>query len=276
MLSSLRWLLICCPVAAGWAQTWSPEFTVGGVYDDNVTNAVRQEKADRAVALATSVQQVRVLSRDWQGSISGGARTEFWHDYSGLNLSQLSVRGGLRRKFGLGPYATKLDLGFEGFHQIAEVSAWSGNGYRADLALQRRFGPRWSGRLSTELKRLQARRAVYSGTGATVTAAVDYAITPDWRIAAAMRYGEGDQLSWCRESFPEFINQGPQWTDGIFGGDWFPYTREGHHRGINLRVDRTLGARSNLALGYDLSESQAPQKHRFHNHRVSLHFSHAF
>ncbi len=277
-----RCLPLLCGLLAGLtagpavAQSWSPEVDLGWVHNDNVTNSIRQQKDDSAATISASVQQVRVLSRDWQGSLKLGADTKLWREYSGLNLSHFSAQAGLRRKFGLGPYATKLDLSFEAFHQLADVSEWSGNGYRAAAALQKRFTPQWFGRLTADLKRLDAGRAVYSGTVATLAAAVDYDLTPQWRVSAEIRYGEGDQLSWCRESFPEFIGKGPQWTDGIFGGDWFPYESDGNHRGGHFRVVRALGDRSALSLGYDFNESRAPKNHTYRNHIVSLNFTHAF
>ncbi|MFX3681303.1 MAG: hypothetical protein ACN6I3_00105 [bacterium] len=271
-----RWLLIALSTATATAQTWSPVLDVGLVHNDNVTNSSRQQKDDGATTITASLQRVRVLSRDWQGSLELGAETAFWRKYSGLNLSQLSARGGLRHKFGLGPYATKLDLDLQGYHQIADVREWSGNGYRASASLQKRFTSQWFGRLSADLNRFDADRAVYSGTVATLTAVVDYDLTPEWRLTASLRYGEGDQLSWCRESFPEFLGKGPQWKDGIFGGDWFPYNIEGNHRGAQIGVARALGPHSAISLNYDYSESRAPKNHLYLNHIVSFNFTHAF
>ncbi len=59
---------------------------------------------------------LRVINRDWQGNIGVGADTTSWGKFSGLNLNQFHVTLGARRKFGLGPYATKLDLRIQGFH----------------------------------------------------------------------------------------------------------------------------------------------------------------
>lgn len=275
MLKALCWLLLPLSAAVTFAQSWSPQLTAGGWHHDNATRSIRQQKADSAVTLGATLQQVRVLSRDWQASMELGAQSEFWRQYSGLNLSQISARAGLRRKFGLGPYAPKLDLSLEGFHQIANVSAWSGNGYRAAASLQKRFTPQWSGSLRGDVSRFDAQRYVYAGTAATMTAGLDYDLTPAWRVSARVRYGQGDQLSWCRESFPEFIGKGPQWKDGIFGGDWFPYQSEGNHRGGQLSIDRALGVHSALSLGYDYAEFRAPKDHFYRHHLVRLSFTRA-
>jgi len=257
------------------AQGWSPTVDVGYLHNDNVTNSIRQQRDDAAITASAEVSRVRILGRDWQGSLSLRADTTSWLDYDGLNLSHLKAELGLRRKFGLGPYATKLDFRFEGFHQIADVPEWSGNGYQAELKLQKRFTPQLSASLSGDLKRIDAERYVYSGTVTSITSAAVWDITPEWRLAGSFRYGEGSQLSWCRESFPEFLGKGPQWTDGIFGGDWFPYKGEGHLRGVNLSLGRTLGPRSAVALSYDASEAR-DGLHIFHNEILSLNLTHAF
>jgi len=257
------------------AQTWTPTLDVGYVYNNNVSNSIREEIDDSAITASVVISRIQILDRDWQGSLSLSADTASWLEYSGLNLSHLNAELGLRRKFGLGPYATKLDFRFEGFHQIADVPEWSGNGYHAELALQKRFTPQLSASLTGDLKRIDAERFVYSGTVAAATAAAIWDITPTWRLAGSLRYAAGTQLSWCRESFPEFAGKGPQWTDGIFGGDWFPYKDEGHLRGANLSLGRSLGPRSAVALGYDASESRAGG-HIYRNHIVSFNFTHAF
>ena len=262
------------PLAAQ-AQTWSPQLEVGWVHNDNVSNSIREEKVDDAFTARIEATQVRLLTRDWQSSLTFGADTTYWREYSGLNLSHIDAEIGLRRKFGLGPYATKLDVRFQGFHQLADVSEWSGNGYHAEVALQKRFTPQLSASLTGDLRRLDAERYVYSGTVGAVTSAVFFDLTPDWRIAGSLRYAEGTQLSWCRESWPEFIDKGPQWTDGIFGGDWFPYQNEGHLRGANISISRALGPRSAVALGYDASESRAGS-HIYRNQILSLNLTHAF
>jgi hypothetical protein len=258
------------------AQSWSPELDLGLTYNNNVSNSVRQQKHDSALVAAVDVQQVRVLNRDWQGSLRLGADTSFWQEYSGLDLSHLSAELGLRRKFGLGPYAPKLDLRMEGFHQLANVHEWSGNGYRASASLQKRFSPQLSAGLTGELQRFDALRSVYSGTVATLSTTVDWDITPDWRISTSLRYADGTQLSWCRESFPEFVDAGPQWKDGIFGGDWFPYRSEGNVRGLTLGIARALGPHTSLTFVYDASESRAANTHVYRNQTVNLHFTHAF
>jgi hypothetical protein len=108
-----------------------------------------------------------------------------------------------------------------------------------------------------------------------VRAGLDYDLTPEWRLTAGLSYGEGDQLSWCRESFPEFAAKGPQWRDGIFGGDWFPYQSDGNHRGGHLGLDRALGVHSAISLGYDYAEFRTPKDHFYRHHIVRLNFTRA-
>ncbi len=276
-LQNVRWLsaLAALGLTPVVAQTWKPQVDVGYVYNNNVSNSIREEQTDGAVTARVEFSQVRVLTRDWQATMTFGADTAAWLEYSGLNLSHLDAAVGLRRKFGLGPYATKLDVRLQGLHQIADVSEWSGNGYHAEISLQKRFTPLLSASLTGDLRRFDAERYVYSGTVGAVTSAVVYDITADWRLRGSLRYAEGTQLSWCRESFPEFSGKGPQWRDGIFGGDWFPYQDEGHLRGINVSFGRAIGASSAVSLGYDASESRAGG-HVYRNQIFSLNYIHAF
>ncbi|GAB5562048.1 MAG: hypothetical protein SynsKO_36950 [Synoicihabitans sp.] len=271
LLACLSGMAVATATAA-----WTPQVDVGYVRNDNVSNSIRAEREDEAITAAVDFSSLRVVNRDWQSNITVGADTTAWRKFSGLNLSQFHATFGLRRKFGLGPYATKLDLRAQGFHQEAKTSPWSGQGYEVTAAVQKRFSPAFSGSLTGALKRFDSRRAVYSGTHATLTAAISYDLTPDWRFSASVFYRDGDQLSWCKESFPEFAGQGPQWRDGIFGGDWFPYQSEGHTRGANLGIARALGDRSAASVNWGTSESRAPKGHVYRNEIVSFNLTHAF
>lgn len=160
-------------------------------------------------------------------------------------------------------------------HQFSKVDEWSGNWGRGSLTLIKRFTPEWQASLSGEYARLDAKRAVYSTSDTTITATIDFDPTEEWRLSLSMGYGDGDQLSWCRASWPPFAGT-PQWLDGIFGGDWFPYQSEGHTVSGSINLSRAIGLNSTLTLGYRGSEARTVKKHVYRDHIIRLQFIHAF
>ena len=153
-----------CTTLVTTAGSWSPQLDVGYVFNDNVSNSIRAERDDEAITAAIEFSTLRIINRDWQGNMAIGADTTSWQKFSGLNLSQFHATVGMRRKFGLGPYATKLDLNARGFHQDAKTSPWSGHGYELSATLQKRLSSHLAGSITGVLKRFDSRRAVYAGT----------------------------------------------------------------------------------------------------------------
>lgn len=252
-------------VAPGRVAAWSQTIAVGVVQDDNANNANREHHSDSALTASWDVSQLRGLDRNWQAIGGAQLHTSAWLDYPGLNLTEIGVHGTLRRKFGLGPYAPRLDFSAEASQQLAKVNGWSGQWVRGSATLHRRFSPAWQASLTAEYARLFARRDVYATAGQTIVARVDFDPTATWRLSAEMRYRHGDQLSWCRNSWPPFIGT-VQWLDGVFGGDWFPYQDRSRMLTGRMAVERGLGRHATLALSYEASDAHTEHAHVYLKH----------
>ena len=257
------------------AQSWKVTTSAGFSHNDNVTNSAQEEKSDNAFAINFAYGTHRMLSRNVQGALSVSANSAHWFDYEGLDLTELNLNGNLRWKFGLGPYAPRLDTGLTVGRLVARVDEWSGNHLRTNATLSKRFSPAWLLATGVELNRLDANRGVYSHTHWTTTVAAHFDATPDWRISLKFRHRSGDQLSWCRNSWAAFAGT-PQWLDGIFGGDWFPYRTEAQLNGGAFTVSRALGRSSSVALGFETTRSESEFHKTYHNRILTLHLVHAF
>lgn len=275
----LRALTIFLGVAAvltpGTAQAWSSTLQIGAESNDNVTKSIKQEKSDFALTAALDISTLHIIDRDWQLSYGGSVQTSAWQDYSGLNLTELGAHATLRRKFGLGPYAPRLEVRAEVSHQLSKVDEWSGNWIRGSATYIKRFSPEWQASLGGIYEQLRAERDVYSTISTTITATIDFDPTEDWRLSISTSYTEGDQLSWCRNSWASFAGT-TQWLDGIFGGDWFPYQSEGHAVGGSLSLSRALGPDSTITLSYDASEARGLKDHVYRDQVIRMQLIHAF
>lgn len=256
------------------AAPGSSVLTVGALHDDNTSRSTRAEKADEAATAAVNLSALRVLNRDWQGNIGLTADGTHWREWNGLDTTALTARAGLRRKFGLGAYAPRLDLTLAGGRTFARTEPRSGNTLDAELAFAQRLSPVFSWGAAATLDRHDARRAVYSVTGHTLSTQVNWDPTPEWRLTAAVRRRTGDSVAWGRASWPEFAGWTP-WLDGIFGGDWFPYRVDHPTVGATLSVSRALGRHSSLELNADLSKT-GESGHVYRVQILSLHLVHAF
>jgi len=144
----------------------SPVLTVSVLQDDNTSRSVREEKSDEAVAATLNLSALRVLNRDWQGNLGVTADATHWRQWDGLDQA---ARAGLRRKFGFGPYAPRLDLGVTAGGILARTTERSGTTVSAELAFAQRLTPVLSWSAGAALDHISARRAVYSVDGHTFT-----------------------------------------------------------------------------------------------------------
>jgi hypothetical protein len=254
----------------------TPTLSVGVLTNNNTSNSTRQQRADSAATASVDYSAFRIINRDWQGNIGITASTSHWRKWQGLDLSPVSVQTGLRRKFGLGAYAPRLDLTFEGGRRFAATSQRSSNFAVSTLSYNQRLSPILSWHTSADVERHDADRAVFSTTRHMFRLGADFDLTPDFRISANVAEGRGDLVSWCRVSWPEFLGKSP-WFDGIFGGDWFPYQSMNRITSAQLSLAYALGDQSTIAATVDLSRSAGTSsRHIYYNEIVNLQVIHAF
>ena len=257
------------------ARAWSPTVQIGLESNDNITKSIQEEKSDFALNASLDFSTLHIINRDWQLSYGGSVQTSAWQEYSGLNLTEIGAHSTLRRKFGLGPYAPRLEMRAEVSHQLSKVEEWSGNWVRVGATFHQRFSPQWQASLNGVHEQLFAKRDVYSTTSTTTTATIDFDLTEEWRISVSTGYSDGDHLAWCRNSWSSFVGT-VQWLDGIFGGDWFPYQSKGHTVAGAINLSRAIGPNSTITLSYDISETRSSKNHVYQNQIIRLQLIHAF
>lgn len=262
--------------ATALPAAWSPTLTLTTQHDNNVSRSIRAAHADEAASARIALTQRRVLNRDWQGSLTFDASAVVWHTWDRLDQQEAGLSAGLRRKFGLGPYAPRLDFTAHGGHRFARVSARAADFASLRLAYGQRWSPALAWHAAFDLERHAANRRVFSGTTQTWSATIDWDVTPDWRLSASGRLREGDQVSWYRHDWPEYNGPGA-WTDGIFGPNWSPYRSDARTRGLLLGLSRVLGERTSAALSFDWSRSTSAGGARVYSTGIlSLSLAHAF
>lgn len=254
----------------------APTLSVGFLTDDNTSNSTREQRSDNAATANLDYSTFRIINRDWQGNLGATAGTSQWQKWDGLNLSPVSLRAGLRRKFGLGPYAPRIDLSIEAGRRFATTTSRTSDFAVSTLSFTQRLTPDLSWHVSADIERHDARRNVFSTTRHRFRIGADYDLTSDWRISLNAAEGRGDLVSWCRVSWPEFKGKSP-WFDGVFGGDWFPYQSVNRITSAQLSLAYALGSRSTVAATVDLSRSAGTGKrHIYYNEILNLQFIHAF
>ena len=245
-------------------------------HDNNTSNSIRSQKPDAARAGEVSLHSLRVINRDWQGNLGANATTTAWRQWDGLDLSTVNVTAGLRRKFGLGPYAPRLDLSFSPGYRFAATAERAAATLNTHLGLSRRLTPALTLNAAADLDRIQADRAIFATTSHTFTGGATYDFNETWRATVSARTRYGDLVSWCRNQWPEFVGT-TQWLDGIFGEDWFPYQTLSRSNSVHLSPARAIGRDSTLALSADFTRSATPKgKNAYFNEIFGLQFMHAF
>jgi hypothetical protein len=274
-MSLVRLILMVSALAAAGTLEGTTVLQVAVQHNDNANLSNREIKSDRALSALIEYSNLHPINERWQAGIGALLQSSAWEEYPGLNLTEIGADFVASRKFGLGPYAPRLDLRLGLSRQFSKVSEWSGTWLRGSGTWHRRFSPAWQASLTGDYDRLYAGRQVFSTTNIGGTLRIDYDPTQDWRVSVAFGGQYGDQLSWCRASWPPFIGTNP-WLDGIFGDDWFPYQKKSRAKVGEFSLARALGPDTTLSLAWEYYRGDIKPDHVYIRRNLGLRLIHAF
>lgn len=180
-----------------WAAT--PAFRAGATlsWAGNISRtsdpAAERDATTLDVTAAATIN--RQITRDWFAWAAAEAASFTDLDFERTNHAQLGLRGGLRRKFGLGPQAPMLDFSAGLTRRLARYGGSGGWGTDAGVRLSKRFGETVRLGLNGEWQQVYARHSTFDTrhTQAVLDAAWD--IADGWQLAAGLGRLWGDVVA---------------------------------------------------------------------------------
>lgn len=251
---------MACASAA--QANWLVGADAGVIFDNNVSHAQldRDVKQDITVYAGASLTQYIQLTDRTGLAITGLVKSETYLEYAGLS----NVSGGLslasRTKLGLGTEAPWVRLSADvqrlDFHEDVRTGWLVGVG----AAVGKRFDERWNATLAYRFDHRTTDTAVglvpgipgdvFDLEGRTLSAALEYSLTPDTILIAGYSRRSGDVASTTQRNFPIFKASSAIDFDPVFGNNTFGYKLYGISHTLDLGVSHALGDHTSVNLSW--------------------------
>jgi hypothetical protein len=207
--------------------------------------------------LAGSAEWRTQVSRDVSLHGATEAGLESCPEFEGLNRGQLGLRGTVRRKLGLGPYAAVLraDLAYTGswYHE----SSRNGTRLNAVLSWSQRWNDNWQTLLAGEFMHNDGHSPAYDYQNEGLSFEVRYDLSARWQLTAGLRRQWGGQIvyAWLGGSGADFPYVYEIWEnttpDPTFGRNWYAYSMQARAVSGWVACSYALGPNTSLPLRFE-------------------------
>lgn len=185
----LGWLCLVPPAGAADVRV-----TASAAWVDNVsrTSHLPTQKSSRVDDLAATLGTSRQLAHDWLLFADGGISLQHVESFAALDRVGATGTLTLRRKFGLGPFAPRLE--FTGALAAQAYRESGRSGWQPDLALRyaQRLTAAWQAAAGGGWNRFLARREPFDVATRRVFVESSYDLAGRWQVAfgASRQWGE--------------------------------------------------------------------------------------
>jgi hypothetical protein len=241
---------------------WLVGADAGLIFDSNVSHAQLDHdvKQDLTVYAGASLTQYIQLTDRTGLAITGLAKSETYLEYAGLSNVSYGLSLASRTKLGLGAEApwvrVSADVQRLDYHVDVRTGWLAGVG----AAIGKRFGERWN---ATGAYRFEHRTTdtatglvpgipgdVFDLEGRTLSAALEYSVTPQTILLAGYSRRSGDVASTTQRNFPIFKASSAIDFDPVFGNNTFGYKLYGISHTLDLGVSHALGDHTSVNVGW--------------------------
>jgi len=278
-------LLLLAP-ARSTAQAPSASLSVTEFWQDNATNATAGDGilGSFTSETAASLEWLRAVDFSTLASGSLSATVDACTSYSGLDNVALAPRVELRHKLGVGPYVPLLSAGLQAEGAVYRDSQRSSWGAELSAGWSQRFTDSLQLVIDARAGAYAARHAVFSGTDASLHAALNWDADERWRFKLLGSWRDGDIVANYRAapaaggyeaSDPDASSYGgPHQYVATFGEPFIAYRARAQTWSYGTGVSPAVGPNTSLVIQYVRSVTIADD--RYVNDLVSASVVHHF
>jgi hypothetical protein len=266
------------PFTVARADDWAPNLTLTGTWQDNASNA--SLSSDRVAGFVTDADLL--ASQRYTFGLGDSIHPalhiggEWWPRFNNLNRAAFGGRVEWRHKFGVGALAPIFSAEVAADAILAQETGRRGFSSGITLALRKRFNDAWRGTLSHEFARHDARYAVFDRTGNETTIELARELNDVARLTFALRYRDGDVLSYGTPPRPDLVALAPnRLAVETFGRPMVAYSIDARTIAGKAAVIRALDESTAIVVAYEYRNTEKSPL-RYVNHLVSLGLVHQF
>jgi hypothetical protein len=258
-------VLACCAAASTFAAP-APRIVVSSEWVENISRS--SSSRDWQDGLRLRAQAISGVTHQIGANVTAlaeaEARAEATPKFENQKLGELTLRGELRRKFGLGPLAPTIAA-------TAALSALKSglaeqDGFRRVIAVRgaKRFNESWRAAAQIEWSEDFADAAVFDASHRRLGAEFAWDITPAWQLSAGAARLDGTftaNASWfvwdralrglLGSAIQNYYTASPQAVTDSYGPGWVSYLVSGRVTQWWVQLSPALSARTSLALRFE-------------------------
>ena len=270
--AALPALLIFCAVSHTARSDWTVATAGALSHDDNVSNAGNYDDkvSDFSESATVSLLQVMPIGESYSLAAGGELSGQIYDTLTGLRNGSIDGLLSLRKKWGLGAFATWARAGISLGRSVYQDGYRDATLYAASLELGKRIDERWnlSAKYAYERRAATPGAAEYLGvssdafsqTGRSFAANAEYTLSERFSINLGSLLRHGDVVSTTQTAAAGYyllFNSKAVAPDPTFGPDAYAYRLNGTTYGVRLGAEYSLTTHSLIGCGFQRLETHA-------------------
>jgi hypothetical protein len=268
--ASLPALLIFCAVSHTARSDWTVATAAALSHDDNVSNAGNygDKVSDFSESATVSLLQVIPIGDSYSLAAGGALSGQIYDTLTGLRNGSIDGLLSLRKKWGLGAFATWARAGISLGRSDYQDGYRDATLYAASLELGKRIDERWnlSAKYAYERRAATPGAAEYLGvssdafsqTGRSFAANAEYTLSERFSINLGSLLRHGDVVTTTQTATAGYYllsNSKAVAPDTTFGPDAYAYRLNGTTYGVRLGAEYSLTTHSLIGCGFQRLET---------------------
>jgi hypothetical protein len=261
--------LVFCALSHTARSDWTVATATALSHDDNVGNAqsYTNKVSDSSASATVSLLQLIPFGEGYSLAAGGDLSGQVYDHLSGLRNASIDGLLSLKKKWGLGAFATWTRAGISVGRSDYEQGNRNATIYRASLELGKRLDERWNLWAKYTFERRAATPSgaeiyglssdAFSQDGRSFTANARYSLSERFSISLGALLRHGDVVSTTPPVGYIFANSKAVAPDPAFGPDAYAYRLDGNTYSVRLVAEYSLTTHSLIGCGFQRSETHA-------------------
>lgn len=260
------WIAFVALASGAFAEVWPGDLSARSSWAENISRTSDAATARNAAVheLTASTGVARQLASGWLATADGSVSWETVPKFEALDVWRFSLRGGLRRKFGLGPLAPTLQVDASALQAAFEENGRSGTQLQAGWWLGKRFTSTWRASVGAEWTRYSAKHAPFDVRHNRIFLETVWDATDRWQVSAGAARLEGEITANAANrvymnalaggfgpAIQGYYRSIPWHVTGTFGPGWIAYRVDAEADVWWAAIIPALGENTSVPLRYE-------------------------
>ena len=279
-------IILTLSTSPALANTFA-DIDIGFVTDDNLTRSDYgpDKKAGSAIELFADYGKFYDLKNNWSATAAVSTQYTNHITFNKLSTFNLGLSGSVRKKLGLGAYASSIQASLSlGVNNVSD-SRRSNNALDLSLSWDKRYNDNWELSAGFSLDNATATNSVFNSSGSTLFVSTDYTYNEKLLFSFGLSQRSGDiitvtnaaanpnEVTW---NYLSLASGGNKTSDSIFGSGLTAYRINAKTLIIKAALSYALDDYSSVNAGIEYQDSALAYGISYKNNLIRLNYIYSF